>query len=25
MNGGNAAAMLGIRPGRDVRIHLDPS
>jgi S-adenosylmethionine hydrolase len=25
INGGNAAAMLGIRPGRDLRIHLDPS
>ena len=25
INGGNAAAMLGIKPGRDVRIHLDPS
>ena len=25
INGGNAAAMLGIRPGRDLRIHLEPS
>jgi len=25
INGGNAAAMLGIKHGRDVRIHLDPS
>ena len=25
INGGSAAAMLGIRPGRDIRIHLDPS
>jgi S-adenosyl-L-methionine hydrolase (adenosine-forming) len=25
INGGNAAAMLGVKPGRDVRIHLDPS
>jgi hypothetical protein len=25
INGGNAAAMFNIKPGRDVRIHLDPS
>jgi len=25
INGGNAAAMLGFKPGRDVRIHLEPS
>lgn len=25
INGGNAAAMLGIRPGRDLRIHLEPT
>ena len=25
INGGNAAAMLGIKPGRDLRIHLEPS
>jgi S-adenosylmethionine hydrolase len=25
INGGNAAAMLGLKPGQDVRIHLEPS
>ena len=25
INGGNAAAMFGIKPGQDVRIHLEPS
>jgi len=25
INGGNAAGMLGIKPGRDLRIHLEPS
>ena len=24
INGGNAASMLGIKPGRDIRIHLEP-
>jgi S-adenosyl-L-methionine hydrolase (adenosine-forming) len=25
INGGNAAAVLGVKPGRDLRIHLEPS
>ena len=25
INGGNAASMLGIKPGQDIRIHLEPS